>query len=266
MHALPFNDHDTFLEKPKSITLFSLCILISVCIHIAVFVTVINNHCFDCNNTIDHATKPLSIKLMKEPPVPPTLTTNKMVNEVIDEERIETQTPIPHSIENKPDITQSKPITIKPNKINYATLNSSINTFLKEDEHQNRQTWETNCENYKKISGTNECIPLIERLGLESEDPYGFTKIFKRLVNTSSKIKKQKIITQLVFKKDTLVSILDNENIDEETRRFLHEELISLRDEINYQDCDGALNSGNCAGQADLFKMTNLLIKLFNKK
>ena len=81
MHTLPFNDQDIFIAKTKSITLFALSILISACIHIAVVIFVNDNHCFDCNNTTDIATKPLSIQLYKEPPPPPIIEVTEQIVE-----------------------------------------------------------------------------------------------------------------------------------------------------------------------------------------
>ena len=63
----------------------------------------------------------------------------------------------------------------------------------------------------------------------------------------------------------TVKNILENENIDEETRAIFSDELAYLRGETQYQDCDGNLNSGNCVGEADLFKAASLLLTLFEK-
>ena len=62
-----------------------------------------------------------------------------------------------------------------------------------------------------------------------------------------------------------MVALSENDNIDEDTRALFKNELAFLRGEIQYQDCEGKLNSGNCVGEADLFKVANLLIKLFDK-
>ncbi len=252
MHTLSLTDDYIFIERSKSSVLFIFSILVSVFIHIIFVTLIIDNYCFNCNSTTDIQTKPLSIQLYEEPPI-------SAIVEVA-EETIEQKNELLANISQKPEnqiietiplILQSESTIIEPKKLNYATLYTSIEAVLQKDIQQNRQTLEKDCG--------NDCIPIIEQLGLKTDDPYGLAKIFKQLANTSSSKKKERVLAKLISNQQRMNELLNNENLDEETRAFFNEELAFLRGEIHYQDCDGKLNSGNCVGEVDLLKVASLL-------
>ncbi len=266
MYVLEETEDYTPTKITTDYTFFALSILVSFCIHlfIVLFISDTTYSCFDCYKVPE--TNTLSIQLYKEPEFQPKAEKavdvieqpSEPFDEIIKSTVTEQKPPKPIMVETTPTLS-------KINKINYATINSSIESIVYEDSQKYRQAWQDSCEDMKKTSVKMNCVPTIERLGYNTEDPYNLSKIFNRLSNNSSSKQQERIIAQLIYKQDTITAILENENIDKETKAIFSGELAFLRSEVYYQDCDGNLNSGNCAGEADLFKAASLLLTIFEK-
>jgi len=205
--------------------------------------------------------------ISKQYEIPPPL--KKEIENIVEQENkpvdriesiIETTT---KSVLKKPVIITNKSKVIEPKKLNFATLNSSIKDVIEQDNLKIQQAWNKDCYSIQMKHGSEGCVPLIERLGLKMDDPYGLSKIFKGLHNDFSSKKHQRIIAKLITKETTVNAILENENLDDNLRAQFSDELNFLRGEIQYQECGGDLHSGTCAGEVDLIKLGNLLISLF---
>ncbi|MCP3675356.1 MAG: hypothetical protein GY829_12900 [Gammaproteobacteria bacterium] len=255
-------------KNTTNYTFFALCILVSFSIHllISIFIRDSTFSCFNCYKVSEAKTKSLSIQLYKEPAfIPPV----EIVEDFIEQK----SEPLREIIKsNESPLIQPKPIIVESilplsniKKINYATLSSSIENVIYEDSQKHKKALQENCEDIKRNTKNSDCVPIIERLGYKTDDPHNLAKIFSRLSNQSSNKQQDRIIAQLISKQDTILSIIENENLDEDTRAIFNDELAFLRGEVQYQDCDGNLTSGNCAGEIDLFKTTSLLLALFEK-
>jgi len=77
--------------------------------------------------------------------------------------------------------------------------------------------------------------------------------------------KQERILKKLIAEESTLISILENDDLDSQTRALFNDELAYLRNELIYQECGGNPNGGVCAGEVDIVKLANLLYTLFGK-
>jgi len=161
------------------------------------------------------------------------------------------------------DVVDSKIANSTQPRINYFNLNNVIKSVVHDDGIKIQKEWIIECERHKKLFGSLDCISTEERLDLKHTDPYQLASIFKSLDTSTSNVRKKRLIKKILTNKSKILEVINHNNLDKSTRKIFQEELDYLHKELKHQDCGGTANSGSCAGEVDLVKLSALLTKIY---